>query len=77
MMTFLMWMVDLPGARTGLLLAYWNMKVVHDNKTKLCADVQLGDVLRAVTWGYSGVRTSSWSSCTMPFTCRRLSNSGR
>ena len=31
----------------------------------------------AVTWGYSGVRTSRWSSCTMPFTCRRLSNSGR
>ena len=49
MVAFLMWMVDLGGARIGMLFAYWNMEVAHDNKTKLCADVQLGDVLRAVT----------------------------
>ena len=27
-----MWMVDLGGAHTGLLFAYWNMEVAHDNK---------------------------------------------
>ena len=36
--------VDLPGGRTGLLLAYWNMKVVHDNKKNyvpICSQVTL------------------------------------
>ena len=41
--------VDLAGARTGLLFAYWNMEVAHDNKKKSRADVDSNGVGWVVT----------------------------
>ena len=44
-----MWMVDLGGARTGLLFAYWNMEVAHDKNRKHGGEMQSSGVVRAVT----------------------------
>ena len=44
-----MWMVDLGGGHTGLLFAYWNMEVAHDNKKKSRADVDSNGVGWVVT----------------------------